>query len=176
VDKDPARIGTLTEVSGATFTARLDTLRTNVFDPYRQVGDEQVTVGQVGAHVIVRAAREKVLCQIIRVWTGSYNGRIARHMALLPLGELDADGAFGRGVRQFPPLDAGVYIADSQQLEAMFDSVRRTASTSAVSASAPTCRSSSIRPCSSTAMSRYWASPDRASRGPSAASCSVRST
>ena len=124
MDKDPALIGTLMEVSGSTFTARLDTPNER-FEAYREIGDERVTVGQVGTHVVVSAEREKVLCQIVRVWTGSYSGRIARYMALLPLGELGPEGAFERGIRQFPPLDAGVYLADSRQLEGMFDSVRR---------------------------------------------------
>jgi DNA helicase HerA-like ATPase len=124
VDTNPAFIGTLTEISGTCFVARLSAPH-NRFKPYRQIGNETVTVGQVGTYVIVRGQREQVLCQVTRVWTGTSSENIARYVALLPLGEITRGNQFQRGVKQFPPLESSVYIAEAAQLEAMFESVRR---------------------------------------------------
>jgi hypothetical protein len=121
---DPTLLGTLTDVSGARFIARIGEAGDD-FAPYRQVGVERITVGQVGAYVIARGASEQVLCQIIRVWEEPVAGELTQLMRLLPLGEVTSDGQFFRGVGQYPPMGTPVYMADSGQLEAMFDSVRR---------------------------------------------------
>ena len=46
-DIDPGLLGTLTDVSGASFVARLHMVGER-FDGYRQVGVERVAIGQVG--------------------------------------------------------------------------------------------------------------------------------
>jgi DNA helicase HerA-like ATPase len=124
VETNPAYIGTLTEISGTQFVARLSAPH-NRFKPYRQIGAETVTIGQIGTYVVVRGQREQVLCQVTRVWTGTSTENIARYMAMLPLGEVSEQNQFTRGVKQFPPLESAVYVADSHQLEAMFETVRR---------------------------------------------------
>lgn len=121
---DPALIGYLTDVSGSRFVATIGN-RGDAYAPYRQVGVERVTVGQVGTYVIARGSQEQVLCQVIRVYEDIQAGETVRLMRLLPLGELTHDGQFFRGVGRFPPLGTPVYLAESGQLEAMFDSVRR---------------------------------------------------
>ena len=45
---DPGLLGTLTDVSGASFVARLHSAGER-FEGYRQVGVEHVAIGQVGA-------------------------------------------------------------------------------------------------------------------------------
>jgi len=123
-DTDPRLLGTLKDVSAARFIARLGHAEQR-FEPYRQIGVEKVAVGQVGTYVIARSEQEQVLCQIIRVWEDSDNDSNCTLMRLLPLGEVTSDGQFFRGVGRYPPVDTPVYLAESRQIEAMFDSVRR---------------------------------------------------
>ncbi len=123
-DTDPGHLGVLTDVSGARFVARIGDAGDD-YAPYRQVGMERLMVGQVGAYVIARGAQEQVLCQIIRVWEEPIAGEMHRLMRLLPLGEVTSDGQFYRGVGRYPAIGTPVYLAESGQLEAMFDAVRR---------------------------------------------------
>ncbi len=124
MDSDPRLLGTLRDVSAARFIARLGQAEER-FRPYRQIGVEKVAVGQVGTYVIARSEQEQVLCQIIRVWEAPEEGTCPVFMRLLPLGEVTSDGQFFRGVGRYPPVGTPVYLAESRQIEAMFDSVRR---------------------------------------------------
>lgn len=123
-DSDPGFLGTLTDLSGARFIARLQDNEAD-FDAYRQVGSENVTVGQVGAYVLARGQQAQVLCQIVSAWQEERGSETARLLRLLPLGEVTSDGRFFRGVGRYPPLGTPLYMAESAQLDAMFDSVRR---------------------------------------------------
>ena len=123
-DLDPGFLGILKGVSGAHFVAQLGRPDES-FEPYRQIGVEKVTVGQVGSYVIARGEQEQVLCQVVRVWEEPRGGDAVQLIRLLPLGEVSIDGQFFRGVGRYPPLDTPVYMAESRQLEAMFNSVRR---------------------------------------------------
>ncbi|MGB5571347.1 MAG: ATP-binding protein [Sedimenticolaceae bacterium] len=123
-DSDPGLLGTLTDVSGARFIARLKD-QGETFEPYRQNGNDSITVGQVGAYVIARGQQEQVLCQVVSAWQEGSGEHTTRLLRLLPLGEVTSDGRFFRGVGRYPPLGTPVYVAASGQLDAMFDSVRR---------------------------------------------------
>ena len=106
-DIDPGLLGTLTDVSGASFVARLHMVGER-FDGYRQVGVERVAIGQVGAYTIARGQNEQVLCQIVSACTEVRGQETVRLVRMLPLGEVTADGQFFRGVGRFPPLDTPV--------------------------------------------------------------------
>jgi DNA helicase HerA-like ATPase len=123
-DSDPGFLGTLTDVSGARFIARLNESGAE-FNAYRQVGSESATIGQVGAYVIARGQHEQVLCQVISAWQEERGTETARLLRLLPLGEVTSDGRFFRGVGRYPPLGTPLYLAESAQLDTMFDAVRR---------------------------------------------------
>ncbi len=124
IDSDPTYLGHLTDISGSRFIALLDDRGAN-FEPYRELGTEEVTVGQVGAYVVARGRQAQVLCQVVSAWQEGDNRNIRRLLRLLPLGEVTSDGHFYRGVGRFPPLGTPIFIAESGQLEAMFDAVRR---------------------------------------------------
>lgn len=123
-DPDPAHLGILTDISGSRFIARLDDTSKR-FEAYRAIGVEDVTVGQVGSYVIARGRHTQVLCQIVSAWQEKRATDTERYIRLLPLGEITSDGYFYRGVGRYPPLETPVMLADSAQLETMFDSVRR---------------------------------------------------
>jgi DNA helicase HerA-like ATPase len=122
-DQDPTYLGTLVDVSGARFIARLD--EDSRDDIYRQVGDEEITVGQVGAYVLAHGREGQILCQVIGAWEANDNGAVEHFIRLLPLGDVNQDGQFFRGVGRYPPLGSAVHIAEGPQLDAMFDTVRR---------------------------------------------------
>jgi len=123
-DSEPGLLGTLTEVSGAYFIARIGPVADRP-EPHRQLDSQHPAVGQVGAYVIARGEQEQVLCQVTRVWEDRQDPRQPRLLRLLPLGEIARDGHFVRGVGHYPPLQTPVYLATSGELEAMFDAVRR---------------------------------------------------
>ncbi|MBT8428526.1 MAG: DUF87 domain-containing protein, partial [Gammaproteobacteria bacterium] len=123
-DADPGFLGNLTDVSGARFIARLQDRGSN-FEAYRQIGAEIVSVGQIGSYVIARGQQEQVLCQVISAREEGRGDDTTRMLRLLPLGEISSDGKFFRGVGRYPPLGTPVYMAESAQLDAMFDGVRR---------------------------------------------------
>lgn len=121
--QDPFHLGMLIDVSGSRFIARLSEEAQQ--NKRRQIGTETFTIGQVGAYVIVKGADGKVLCQVIAAWEAHQGGEVQHLMKLLPLGEVSSDGKFFRGVGRYPALDAPVQIAESGQLDTMFDAVRR---------------------------------------------------
>jgi DNA helicase HerA-like ATPase len=123
-DTHPGFLGTLTDISGGRFIARLQD-HNETFDPYRDIGVESISVGQVGSYVIAKSKQEQVLCQVIRAWEESREHNTERLVHLLPLGEVTDDGRFFRGVGRYPPLQTPVYVAEGTQLETMFDAVRR---------------------------------------------------
>ena len=123
-DTHPGFLGTLTDISGGRFIARLHD-DSDTFDAYRDIGVESISVGQVGSYVIAKGRQEQVLCQVIRAWEESRERNAVRLLHLLPLGEVTAEGRFFRGVGRYPPLQTPVYVAEGPQLETMFDTVRR---------------------------------------------------
>jgi len=123
-DSDPGLLGALAEVSGAYFVARMGP-DTDRLEPDRQIDRERTALGQVGAYVIARGEQQQVLCQMTRVWEEPQGPGMVRLLRLLPLGEINRDGRFTRGVGHYPPLQTPVYLATSAELEAMFDAVSR---------------------------------------------------
>jgi DNA helicase HerA-like ATPase len=121
---DPGFLGTLTDISGARFIARLAQSHGH-FEGYRVVGGETHTIGQVGSYVIARGKRTEILCQIIGSWIEPAEGGGQPMVRLLPLGEVTDEGRFMRGIARFPPLETPVYLASPAQLESMFDAVRQ---------------------------------------------------
>lgn len=122
-DQEPTYLGTLIDVSGSRFIARLSSEGQR--ETHRKVGVEDITIGQVGAYVLAKGRDGHVLCQVISTWESHDDGEKRHLMRLLPLGEVSSDGKFFRGVGRYPPLRTPVHIAESHQLDAMFDTVRR---------------------------------------------------
>jgi DNA helicase HerA-like ATPase len=120
-DQDSTLLGTLIDVTGARFIARLDPeTRTKVL---RTVDGESITIGQVGGYVLADTGTNKVLCQVTGAWE-SDNAAGDHLLRLLPLGELGADGRFVRGVGRYPPLGTPLHIARSDQLSSIFAPLR----------------------------------------------------
>ncbi len=134
-------IGHVTEVSGGRMIATLLT-EAEGFQPVVQLGTEKISVGQIGTQLLVRHRALEILCQVIRMWEEPEKGQAAaqtrrealtataprpsrrRRLVLLPLGQLDAEGHFERGVQAFPVTGAEVHLVTTRQLETLFDRFR----------------------------------------------------
>jgi hypothetical protein len=116
-EHDSPLIGHISDVAGDLLVATLRS-RDRTFQPIARIGGEEVIIGQLGTHVLVRQAGHQLLAQVQRMWED--NGSI-RKLALLPLGELTQDGRFTRGVNQFPVTGAEVLLTTARDTESMFD-------------------------------------------------------
>lgn len=119
-ESDAALIGHVSEVRSDQITAIL--LDTNpAYQPIARLGAEEILVGQIGTLVHVRQRSSNVLTQVIRMWEEP--GPV-RKLALLPLGEIEKNGRFTRGVNRFPVTGAEVYLTTVGQTMDLFDRYR----------------------------------------------------
>lgn len=128
-------IGHLVDVQGTVLTATLeedDQGRT----PTITIGDEDVTVGQLGSYVAVRQNEIHLIAVVTRMTEQealaapsietpgddtarlSFAKRIAR---LTPIGSILPDGRFDRGVGRYPTTGAEVHAIGSADVGKMFD-------------------------------------------------------
>lgn len=137
-EHEASLIGHINDVTGSRLIA---TLRHDDqgFTPTVRLGMEELTVGQLGSHVAVRAKGVMLLAQVVRMWEEEKEVRVAlkdnaktgtrrtvgfRRLELLPLGEIAKDGRFTRGVNRFPATGAEVHLVSVKQLEVLFDRYR----------------------------------------------------
>ncbi len=119
-DTKKSLIGRLSEVSGARLIATLLTDQEG-FKSHLVMGLEELAVGQLGSHVVIRSKGLLLLTQVTRMWEDTQG----RHIRLLPLGNIGKDGRFTRGIQHFPTTGAEVHMVNGSQLEGMFDRFRR---------------------------------------------------
>jgi hypothetical protein len=137
-EHDASLIGHISDVTASRLIA---TLRHDDqgYSPTVRLGMEELTVGQLGSNVAVRAKGMMLLAQVVRMWEEEKEVRVAlsdtsktgsrrtvgfRRLELLPLGEIAKDGRFIRGVNRFPTTGAEVHLVSSKQLESLFDRYR----------------------------------------------------
>jgi len=135
--QDPARtvIGYIVDVQGNVLTAML------VEDeqghaPTVTIGDEDIVVGRIGSYVIIRQNVVQIIAMVTRMTEqealaaptieapGDQSARLpfAKRLArLTPLGSLDPDGHFERGVGQYPTTGAEVHAIGSAEIKKMFE-------------------------------------------------------
>lgn len=126
-------IGYLTEVRGDGFDARIIEEYATIL-PIIKVGVEQILVGQLGSYVVIRQANIGVLALVYKMRDeGQINNgglgisglRVSdRCISLIPVGELNSDGTFIRGVRHFPTAGAKVYAVGLNEMNAIFSKFR----------------------------------------------------
>jgi DNA helicase HerA-like ATPase len=135
--QDPARtvIGYIVDVQGNVLTATL------VEDeqghaPTVTIGDEDIVVGRIGSYVVIRQNVVQIIAMVTRMTEqealaaptieapGDQSARLpfAKRLArLTPLGSLDPDGHFERGVGQYPTTGAEVHAIGSAEIKKMFE-------------------------------------------------------
>lgn len=121
-------IGYLTEVRGDGMDARIvDEYATEA--PVINVNNEDLLVGQVGSYVLIRQAAIGVLAIVYKMWQqdrfdAAGNRQTDRFVSLIPVGEIQNNGAFLRGVRRYPTAGAGIYVVGIGEINAIFSKFR----------------------------------------------------
>lgn len=136
--KTTTLIGRLSEVCESGMTATLTIDIENGF-PVLLVGGEAIRVGQVGSYLRIKDRDLQIIAlvtsasedeQEIRVTIGDDGERGAKRqvkrgqVSLTPVGEIDDQGKFERGLAQFPVPGAEVHIMSSGQIGVMFEKFR----------------------------------------------------
>jgi len=124
MSRAPSLIGRIVAIAGNCLTAQLLS-EAEGYRPHVQLGLEEVAVGQLGTHLLVRSKDSLLLTQLLASAEVPVNGSMERQLTLLPLGDVGDDGRFNRGVNQYPLLDAEVHLIGAAQLETMFDAYGR---------------------------------------------------
>ncbi len=121
-------IGYITQVRGDGMTARLAEEHTGDAHTITINGEELLT-GQIGSYTVVRQKQVSVLALVFKTWAedrfDSSGCRLTdRFIALIPVGELNQDGSFQRGVRHYPTSGANVYAVGFAEINAIFSKFR----------------------------------------------------
>lgn len=113
-------IGHLTETHGDYLIAELIS-HGDEFEVERRIGMNTVKVGQVGSYMTVRQGEINALVMVDSLWRETtQRGHPLFKVRVSPLGELDAEKGFSRGVRHFPTAGAELHIVSQQDLEKVF--------------------------------------------------------
>ncbi|MGR9053943.1 MAG: ATP-binding protein [Gammaproteobacteria bacterium] len=121
-------IGYLSEVRGDGMDARMAEQHAGEL-PIIKIDDEELLAGHVGSYVVIRQAQIGVLALVFKMWEqdrfNASGERISdRYIALIPVGELQEDGTFIRGVRHYPTPGAKVYAVGLKEINAIFSKFR----------------------------------------------------
>ncbi|MDO9107354.1 MAG: DUF853 family protein [Methylovulum sp.] len=121
-------IGHLTEVRGDGMDARISDDYANDA-PLVQVDNEDLLVGQIGSYVQVRQTTIRILAIVFKMWgkdrfDHAGNRCTDRFVSLIPVGEIQDNGAFIRGVRHYPTSGAGIYAVGMNEINAIFSKFR----------------------------------------------------
>jgi DNA helicase HerA-like ATPase len=136
--KTTTLIGRLSEVCGSGMTATLTIDIENGF-PVLLVGGEPIRVGQVGSYVRIKDRDIQIIAlvtnsseeeMVVPTTPGGGSEGNAKHsirrgvISLTPVGEIDGDGKFERGLGNFPVPGAEVHVMSSGQIGVMFEKYR----------------------------------------------------
>lgn len=115
-----SKIGVVIDVSADLITAKLIPERNG------QAGSDapvkhNLRVGQLGSYLLVAQFNAQVLVMVERSYlVADRDGRAGHMVSLTPLGEINSEGVFTRGVAQFPTSGADVYQVSQNQLKQIF--------------------------------------------------------
>jgi uncharacterized protein len=121
-------IGYLTEVRGDGMSARMAEEHSGEM-PIIKIDDEEMLAGQIGSYALIRQRHISLLALIFKTWgedrfDGNGHRLTDRFIALIPVGELNVDGAFVRGIRHYPTPGAKVYAVGLGEINAIFSKFR----------------------------------------------------
>ena len=128
-------IGHLVDVQGNLLTATLVEDEQGRI-PTITIGDEDITVGQIGSYTIIRQGLVQIIAMVTRMTEhealavstietpGEPDARLpyAKRLArLTPIGSISTEGHFERGVGQYPTTGAEVHAIGSEEITTMFE-------------------------------------------------------
>ncbi len=125
---DSILIGYLTEVRGDGMDARIAEEHATE-SPVIKVGDEEILAGHLGSYVVIRQSDIGVLALVFKMWEldrfdGQGNRMSDRFISLIPVGEIQGENNFVRGVRHYPTPGAKVYAVGLNEINAIFSKFR----------------------------------------------------
>jgi uncharacterized protein len=121
-------IAYLTEVRGNGMNAIITEQFTSE-TPIIKVGDEEILAGQIGSYVVIKQSNISILALVFRMWgkdrfDTTDRRQTDRFISLIPVGEIDSNGTFVRGVRHYPTPGAKVYAVGLSEINAIFSKFR----------------------------------------------------
>ena len=121
-------IGYLTEVRGDGMEARIAEEHAGDL-PLIKIDGEDMLAGQIGSYAVIKQNNIHVLALIFKTWGvdrfDKSDSRVTdRFIALIPVGEIQANGSFIRGVRHYPTPGAKVYAVGLEEINAIFSKFR----------------------------------------------------
>ena len=121
-------IGYLSEVRGDGMEARMAEQHSGDL-PIIKIDDEELLAGHIGSYVVIRQANIGVLALVFKMWEqdrfdADGGRRTDRYISLIPVGELQENGLFVRGVRHYPTPGAKVYAVGLKEINAIFSRFR----------------------------------------------------
>lgn len=117
-------IGYLSEVRNNGMDARI--AEEYVKDTSRiKVDNEEILVGHIGSYVAIRQANISILAVTIQMWEvnrfdNADMRKTDRFIALAPVGEIQDDGTFSRGITNYPTAGAKVYAVGITEVSIIF--------------------------------------------------------
>lgn len=120
ISEKHTRVGHLIEVTGADFVAQLIG-EDEGFKPEIVIGTDRIRVGQVGTYMRVAHSGRNVLTLVESMWqeTGAA-GETVRMVRMNPVGELNQQGDFYRGIAHYPTTGAEVHVVTAEALTGLF--------------------------------------------------------
>ncbi len=121
-------IGYLTEVRGDGMDARIAEQHSTEL-PVITIDNEEILAGHLGSYVVIRQSNIGVLALVFKMWEkdrfDAQGNRLSdRFISLIPVGELQVDNSFVRGVRHYPTPGAKVYAVGLSEINAIFSKFR----------------------------------------------------
>ena len=133
-EESPTLIGHILDVQGAVFLADIIEEEEGV-TPTVTIGDEDIVVGRLGSYVRVEQGSLRVIAMVTRMTErekipagppGAAEADedrepiAARTLQLVPIGSLNENGDFERGISQYPTTGAEVHAIAADELGVMF--------------------------------------------------------
>jgi hypothetical protein len=128
-------IGYVTDVQSGNISASLINDEPNS-SPIITIGDEDILIGQIGSYVLIKQEQIRALAMVTRMKeqekfipleAGQQGGDalndplVVRTVTLVPLGRINDEGEFVRGIGTFPTTGAEVHAIDTEIIGSMFN-------------------------------------------------------
>ncbi|WP_020562934.1 ATP-binding protein [Methylosarcina fibrata] len=128
-EQSPIHIGYLSEVRGDGMNARITEEHTNEL-PIIKVGNQEILAGSIGSYVVIRQGEICILALVFKVWGKDHfdttdRRKTDRFVSLIPVGEIQGEGLFVRGVRHYPTPGAKVYAVGMEEINVIFSKFRQ---------------------------------------------------
>ncbi|MGZ8190339.1 MAG: ATP-binding protein [Methylococcaceae bacterium] len=121
-------IGYLTEVRGNGMNAIIAEQFASE-TPIIKVGSEEILAGQIGSYVVIQQSDISILALVFKMWgkdrfDTTDRRKTDRFVSLIPVGEIQDNGKFVRGVRHYPTPGAKIYAVGVNEINAIFSKFR----------------------------------------------------